>query len=170
MTPASGSNCMSVEKLLGLGIAGGGGLVASLNQISVPLLGVPLTVVTMAIGGALASFGYGEKVESKKKMYTMAGINAFIATICVTVLPGALDWDWVSPKVEPALAAMIAVGARFVMPQLIEMVPKIIKRIFKLDEYRSNQENTWDSPNWGGRRYYGGEDTDNEEYVEDVDK
>jgi fatty acid desaturase len=108
------------------------GIIATINELSVPLFGVPFTVITMATGGALISFAYGVKVKPRKKMYMLAGANAFVATVLVAVLPAAMGWAWSSPKIEPALAACFAIAARWVIPPLIEMVPEIIRKIFKL--------------------------------------
>lgn len=108
------------------------GIIATINELSVPLFGVPFTVITMATGGALISFAYGEKVKPRKKMYMLAGANAFIATVAVAVLPPALGWSWSSPKIEPALAAGFAIVARWIIPPIIEMVPEIVRKIFKL--------------------------------------
>ena len=112
-----------------------------INNITVPLFGVPLTVVVIAIGGALASFAYGEPAKNRKTLYTMAAVNAFLATLLVAVLPKAMGWQWAIPKIEPAMAGLIAALLRFAVPAFISLIPDIIKKIFKLDKY--SQQNTF---------------------------
>ena len=106
-----------------------------INNLTIPLLGVPLTVVVIAVGGALASFAYGEPAKNRKTLYTLAAVNAFLASLLIAVLPQAMGWAWASPKMEPALAGLTAALLRFVVPPLISLVPDIIKKIFKLDKY-----------------------------------
>lgn len=104
------------------------------NDISLPFFGVHLTVITMAVGGAIVSFAYGEPITSRKKLYTLAAANTFLASICVAVLPAALGWEWVNNGLQPALAAMIAVGARWFVPAIITMIPEFLRKIFRLDK------------------------------------
>lgn len=109
-----------------------GGIV--FNDISLPFFGVHLTVLTMAAGGAIVSFAYGDPITSRKKLYTLAAANTFLATVAVAVLPAALGWQWVNPTLEPALAALIAIGARWFVPSMITMIPEFLRKIFRLDK------------------------------------
>lgn len=104
------------------------------NDISIPLFGVPLTVITMAAGGALASFAYGEPITSRKKLYILAAVNTFLASVAVGVFPTMLGWAWASPKIAPPLAALIAALCRFAVPAIVEMVPELLRKIFRLDK------------------------------------
>jgi len=103
-----------------------------------PFFGVKLTVLTMAAGGALVSFAYGKRIESRKTLYTLAAANTFLASVSVAVIPAALGWEWVNPTVMPALAALIAIGARWIVPPLIEIVPEFIRKILKLPPKQDN--------------------------------
>lgn len=104
------------------------------NDISLPFFGVHLTVLTMAAGGAIVSFAYGEPITSRKKLYTLAAANTFLASIAVAVLPPMMGWGWVNPSLQPAFAAFIAVAARWVVPSMITMVPDFLRKIFRLDK------------------------------------
>jgi hypothetical protein len=104
------------------------------NDISLPFFGVHLTVITMAAGGAIVSFAYGEPITSRKKLYTLAVANTFLASISVAVFPAMMGWQWVNPELQPALAALIAVGARWFVPSIITMIPDFLRKIFRLDK------------------------------------
>jgi hypothetical protein len=107
-----------------------GGIV--FNDITIPLFGVKLTVISMAAAGALVSFAYGKRVESRKMLYTLAAANTFIGSVAAAILPAALGWDWVKPELTPALAAVIAIAARWVVPAAIDLVPEFLRKILKL--------------------------------------
>lgn len=102
------------------------------NDITIPLFGVKLTVVSMAAAGALVSFAYGKKVESRKVLYTLAAANTFLGSIGAAILPAALGWEWVKPELTPALAAIIAIAARWIVPAAIDLVPEFLRKILRL--------------------------------------
>lgn len=104
------------------------------NDLTLPFFGVHLTVITMAAGGAIVSFAYGEPLTSRKKLYILALANTFIASISVAVLPSALGWEWVNPNLQPALAAMIAAGARWFVPAFITIIPDFLRKILRMDK------------------------------------
>jgi hypothetical protein len=104
------------------------------NDLTIPFFGVHLTVITMAAGGAIVSFAYGDPITSRKKLYTLAVANTFLASISVAVLPAALGWEWVNNGLQPALAALIAVGARWFVPSMISIIPEFLRKIFRLDK------------------------------------
>lgn len=106
--------------------------VGNWNDISIPLFGVRVTVIMMAAGGAFASFAYGDPVKPRSKLYTLAAVNTFLAAIVVAVFPPMLGWQWSSPKIEPPLAALVAIGARWIVPAAITMVPELLRKILRL--------------------------------------
>lgn len=108
-----------------------GGLV---NQWSVQLFNVPLTVVGMTVAGTLLSFGYGPKVENRKNLYLQALFIAFLATVTVAVIPEVMDWDWVTPKLQAPLGGMLGVLGRFTIDPAIKLVPELLRKIFRLDK------------------------------------
>lgn len=121
-------------KLIGTGLAtiAGAGLI---NDWSVPLFGVPLTVIGMAAAGAYLSYAYGKPEPKRKKLYTMAIANTFLAAVCVAVLPSWLGWEWTNSRIEAPLAGLFAFGARFAVQPFIDTIPEIIRKLFKLKEY-----------------------------------
>lgn len=122
-------------KIIGTGLAALTSI-GVINDWSVPLFGVPLTVIGMAAAGAYLSFAYGEPVKSRKKLYTLAIANTFLAAVSVAVLPQWLGWEWSSHKLEAPLAGMFAFAARFAVQPLIDTVPELIRKFFKLNEYK----------------------------------
>lgn len=122
---------LKVASLTSVGIAATTGI----NGWSIPLFGVPITVLAMAAGGATIAFAYGEPVKSRKRLFTLAVANTFIAAISVAVVPEAFGWEWVSDKLEPPLAGLVAVASRWVVPSFIELVPEVLRKLFRLEKY-----------------------------------
>lgn len=105
---------------------------AGWNDWSVPLFGVRVTVIMMAAGGAFASFAYGDPVRPRSKLYTLAAVNTFLASVLVAVVPAMMGWQWSTPKLEPPLAALVAIGCRWIVPQAILMIPEFLRKILRL--------------------------------------
>jgi len=97
------------------------------NSVSMPLFGVPLTVLGMAAGGAFASFAYGQPEKSRLKLFGMAIANTFLGALSVALLPVWLDWTWVTPMLQPPLAGFLAFIARWVIPLVIELAPQWVR-------------------------------------------
>lgn len=110
--------------------------VGAWNSISIPMAGVPLTVIGMATLGAYLSTAYGKPEPSKKKVYFLVLANIFLAVVSVAVIPKWLGWEWADPKIEGPLAGFFAFAARFWVPPLIENFPEMIKKFFKLGDYK----------------------------------
>ena len=106
-----------------------------INGWSIPMFGVPLTVLAMAAAGATISFAYGEPVKSRRKLFTLAIANTFIAAISVAVVPEAFGWNWVSEKLEPPLAGLVAIASRWIVPNFIDLVPEVLRKLFRLEKY-----------------------------------
>lgn len=122
---------LKVASLTSVAIAATTGI----NGWSIPMFGVPLTVLAMAAAGATISFAYGEPVKSRKKLFTLAIANTFIAAISVAVVPEAFGWSWVSDKLEPPLAGLVAIASRWVVPNFIDLVPEVLRKLFRLEKY-----------------------------------
>ncbi len=103
-----------------------------LNTLPVPMFGVPLTVMCMAAFGSFSSFAYGQPEGSRKRLFTLAIVNTFLATIAVVVIPAWFGWTWVTPEIIGPVAAALGFLARFVIPPAIEAIPATIRGIFEL--------------------------------------
>lgn len=106
---------------------------ATINSASIPFLGVPLNVVTVAAFGAFVSFAWGEPVKDKKKLYMYALASAFISAAFVAVVPAMMGWEWVTPKLQAPFAVLIAAMMRFAVPAFIDAIPELIRKVFRLD-------------------------------------
>lgn len=120
-------------KLIGTGL-GAFASMGVVNDWSMPLFGVPLTVIGMAAAGAWLSYAYGKPEPNRKKLYTMAVANTFVATVCVAVLPVWLGWEWTNSRIEAPLAGLFAFSARFAIQPAIDLIPALLRKWFKLEE------------------------------------
>lgn len=100
----------------------------SMNGVSVPLFGVPLTVLAMAAAGSLVGFAYGQPVQSRKALYAFAFANTLIGAWAAVLIPEWRGWE-VSPMAQPPLAGALAAVARFTVPAFIEGIPAVVRRL-----------------------------------------
>lgn len=143
--------------------AGGLSLIHMLNSIFIPFFGVPITVVTMALAGAGVSFIHGEREPDIRKMFKQLIANTFLSLLLVVIVPKMFSMAWVEPGITPPLAAAIAWGSRWGVPSTIKMMPDIIKRIFKLKEYKDTGDGDSFSSSFSNslkERYYDNEDVE----------
>lgn len=143
--------------------AGGLSLMHRLNSIFIPFFGVPITVVTMALAGAGVSFIHGEREPDIRKMFKQIIANTFLSLLLVVIVPKMFSMAWVEPGITPPLAAAIAWGSRWGVPSTIKMMPDIIKRIFKLKEYKDTGDGDSFSSSFSNslkERYYDNEDVE----------
>lgn len=143
--------------------AGGLSLIHMLNSIFIPFFGVPITVVTMALAGAGVSFIHGEREPDIKKMFKQIVANTFLSLLLVVIVPKMFSMAWVEPGITPPLAAAVAWGSRWGVPATIKMMPDIIKRIFKLKEYKDTGDGDGFSSSFSNslkERYYDNEDVE----------
>lgn len=99
----------------------------SINGLSVPVLGVPLTVLAMAAAGSLVGFAYTPPVESRSRLYTLALANTMLATWFVVLIPEWRGWV-VSPVAQPPLAGVMAAANCVVVPMLFKRLPQLVTR------------------------------------------
>ena len=97
------------------------------NDLSTPVLGVPLTVLGTGAGGAFASYAYGSPEKSRAKLFMTVIANTFLAAAGVAVIPKFFGWTWVTPVVQPPLAGLLAFFARWAIPMSIELAPGWLK-------------------------------------------
>ena len=109
-----------------------------INNWVIPFFGVPVTVLTMAAGGALVSFAHGKPEKDRRKLYKLAAANTFIATMLIAVAPKLMGWEWVTPENAPALAAITAWLCRWGIPSTISLMPELVRKLFKLGEYNNS--------------------------------
>lgn len=113
-----------------------------LNSFTISLFNVPLNVIILAAAGCLLSYAYNENREkvSRKKFYFSVLANTFTACAAVSVAPHLLGWSWYSDKMMGSVAFLFALSARFAVPFFFKMVPEIIRRWFRIGEYKDTSE------------------------------
>jgi hypothetical protein len=57
----------------------------------------------------------------------MAAANTFIGAAATVLLPAALGWTWVDTSLQPPLAFILALTARWLVPLAIDVAPSAIK-------------------------------------------
>src|SRR5690606_16606624 len=97
---------------VGLGLSS-----ALLNNWSLALFNVPVTVLGMAAAGSILSFAYdvedGGKKMSRNRLYFLAAANAIFAAATVSLIPQWMGWDWMNHGLEGSLSLLLAAVARF---------------------------------------------------------
>ena len=137
----------------------GGGILGWVNAFTVSLFNVPLNVIILAAAGCLLSYAYEGHPEhiQKKKFYFSVLANTFVASAAVSVAPQFLGWGWYSDKMQGSVAFLFALSARFAIPFFFKMMPEIIRRWFRIGEYKDAEA----SGDYRGMREF---DEQNEEY------
>lgn len=111
------------------------------NQWTLPLLGVPLTVVMVAAFGAFLSNAYHTERLPPKKLYFYAATNTFLASISAAVVPKMMGWDWVTPQLEAPLAGMMAFAAQWWVPTVLDLIPEMLRKLFRLKPKEEEVQN-----------------------------
>ena len=99
----------------------------SVNNITVPFFGVPLTVLAMAVAGALIGSGFTEPVEKRKNLYFLTIANAMFAAWSVVLLPEWRGWE-VSEVAKPPLAGVLAAVNCVIVPAVFKGLPALTGR------------------------------------------
>lgn len=126
-----------IKPVAGLGI----GITSTLlNNWSMALFNIPVTVIGMAAAGSILSFAYEPEGApapmSRKKLYFLAVANTIFAAASVSILPDWLGWKWLSNAgMEGSFALLLAAGARFLIPVLITMPKELLSKWFGVGKY-----------------------------------
>lgn len=113
-------------------------ITGALNQSAISLFNVPLNVIILAAAGCLLSYAYEGQPEhtQKKKFYLSVAANTLTAVAAVSVVPSFLGWGWYDDKMQGSVAFLFALSARFAVPFFFKMVPEIMRRWFRIGEYK----------------------------------
>ncbi len=108
------------------------------NLWSVPLFGVPLTVVGMAILGSALGVAYGKPLEKRRDLFVTVTSHAFLAAVAVAVVPKLMGLEWVTPALEAPLAGLLSFAAKFALP----VIPwsELIRKVLRLEPKRNEHE------------------------------
>lgn len=95
-----------------------------INNATVPIFGVPLTVLLMATLGSLLGIGITDPIEPRKKLYFTICINTFFAAWFVILLPEWRGWE-LSPVAQPPLAGFLAACNAIIVPAFFKALPDL---------------------------------------------
>ncbi len=98
----------------------------AINDFSVPLLGVPLTVITMSAAGAMCAFAWPKAEASRAKLFAVTIASTFVGAACVSVIPQLFGRDW-PRELQGPLAFLFGLLAPWVVPAVRTAVPSFVK-------------------------------------------
>ena len=112
------------------------------NTFSVSLFNVPLNVIILGGAGSLLSHAYdGSPQQTKKSKFYMSLLaNTLTAVAAVSVIPYYFGWGWYSDKMQGSVCFLFALSARFAVPFFFKAMPEIIRRWFRIGEYKDIPE------------------------------
>lgn len=113
-------------------------LAVGVNLWSVPLFGVPLTVLGMAVLGASLGAAYGVPLDKRRDLFVTVASHAFLATVLVAVFPKLMGWEVVNATMEAPLAGLMAFAAKFAIP----VIPwgEVVRKVFRLEPKRNDND------------------------------
>lgn len=126
--------------ILGGALATAASMRGWLDGMIVSLFGVPLAVIAMAAAGTFLSASQAKPEKKNLRFYLKHVGYWFMAIVSVTLIPNLMGWDWVTPRLEGPIAGGMAYAARFWIPATLESIPEIVKKIFKLREYKDDTD------------------------------
>lgn len=117
-------------------------VVGAVDNFAVSLFNVPLSVIILAAAGCLLSYAYDGSPEhtQKKKFYLSVLANTFSSCAAVSVVPHWFGWEWYSDKMEGSMAFLFGLSSRFAIPFFFKLMPEIIRRWFRVGEYKDIPE------------------------------
>lgn len=97
-----------------------------LNDLTVPLLGVPLTALTMACAGAICAFAWPKTETNRLRLFGVTLASTFIGAACVSVIPHLFGQDWPKETQAP-LAFLFGLIAPWVVPAMRGAIPAFVQ-------------------------------------------
>ena len=101
-------------------------------DITVPFIGVPVNVVVGACAGAASGFGFAPPEESRKKLFWTALTSVVFSCAVVALVEGFTKY-WLKVEVESkylaALALLLSLLGRFLVPAVIERLPGWLDKV-----------------------------------------
>lgn len=94
----------------------------TLNDVSLALLGIPITAVGMAAAGAVMSYAFGTSERSRKKLFFVAIASTIFGAAMVTLLPALFGWE-LKEEAQPPMAFVCALFSRWMVPAIKGALP-----------------------------------------------
>lgn len=152
-----------MDRFLVIAAAGGIYILDLFDSLLITLFGVPLPVIGMAAAGAMFSHGLNDSVKPKpkrKQLYFWVGATTFLSTVSVAVLPPMLGWEWVSPALQAPFAGFLGFSAQWTVPHIIKAMPKLVNKVFRLEDKTEDDFPRNHRGRWGNDNYYEDQDYD----------
>lgn len=92
---------------------------------------VSLNVLLAAVIGALLGIGYGDPIVPRRRLLTVALVNACLAAALVAVLPHVPLLGWIGKASAGAIALLVAFALRWIVPVAIQHGPVAIRAQFE---------------------------------------
>ncbi len=102
-----------------------------INSITVPLIGVPLTAVTMAAAGAMCAFAWPRAESNRSRLFGVTLASTFVAAASVSVIPHAFHMEWPS-NLQAPLAFIFGLLAPWVVPAVRVLIPSFFQGLANL--------------------------------------
>lgn len=100
-----------------------------INEISVPLVGVPLTAITMAAAGAACSFAWPQPRKiTRGRLFFIAIVSTMAGASAVSVIPEMLGKEW-PRELQPPLAFFFGLIAPWALPAIKTVIPSFFRGV-----------------------------------------
>lgn len=95
------------------------------DYVSLPVWGVPVSVIGAAAFGAGLSLFFGDPIPSRRSLYGQILAATFFGAACATLVADGMDWDWAQKNIS-MFALMSAAIIRWWLPSIIERGKQLI--------------------------------------------
>lgn len=117
-----------IGKVLSLTLIAASVTTPGINDISIPLVGVPLTAITMSAAGAACSFAWpqNQRKITRGRLFFIAIVSTVAGASAVSVIPEMVGHPW--PKeLQPPLAFFFGLIAPWALPAIKTVIPTFFR-------------------------------------------
>lgn len=90
-------------------------------------IGVPLNVLLAGLTGALLGIAYGDPINPRRRLLATGLLNAFLAASISALLPHVPLLGWLGNAPAAAVALVLGIAFRWVVPAAIERLPDLVR-------------------------------------------
>lgn len=131
---------MSFSKLVGATLATGAAGTPAMrlftDYVSLPVWGVPVSVIGAAAFGAGLSLFFGDPIPSRKALYGQVLAATFFGAAWAVLVADGMGWEWAQKNIGMFGLSSAAV-VRWFLPTVIERGKQIIKE-FRLPSIKKS--------------------------------
>lgn len=96
------------------------------KYVSLPVWGVPVTVVMAALAGAGLSLFFGDPIESRRSLWGQVLASMAFGTAIAVLVADGMGWGWAQKNIS-MFALMSAAIVRWFLPTVIERGKQFIR-------------------------------------------